>query len=141
MQMNIELCHPEAKVPVYATENASACDFFSVESGLVAYSHPTIFRTGVKVEVPENSVLLLFPRSGHGFKFDVRLANCVGVIDSDFRGEIKVKLTADANSSLRVNVGDRIAQGIWMHAPRIEFVLGKLKETARGEGGFGSTGS
>ena len=85
--------------------------------------------------------MLLFSRSGHGFSSGVRLANCVGVIDSDYRGEIKIKLQKDTEYSyFAINPGDRIAQGLIIPYPRVEFVEGELTGTERGAGGFGSTG-
>ena len=103
-----------------------------------------MFRTGLIPEVPEGWVLLLFSRSGHGFKHDVRLANCVGVIDSDYRGEMKVKLTADSCGHFTVNHSDAICQGLLVEAEKweIQLILDvsvKLSETSRGDGGFGST--
>jgi dUTP pyrophosphatase len=143
-ELKLCLVHPEAQVPSYATKGSSAFDFYSVTEGFVRPNRPMVFDTGIVVEVPENMVLLLFPRSGHAFKYDVRLSNCVGVIDHDFRGEIKIKLTSDENSSLHIRQGDRIGQGILMAAPKVDFLVAvdvaELSETERGEGGFGSTG-
>ena len=143
---DIKLClvHPDAQVPSYATGGASAFDFYAIEDGAVRPHRPLVFRTGVVMEIPEHTVLLLFSRSGHGFKLDVRLANCVGVIDHDFRGEIKIKLTSDIDTNLHIRPGDRIAQGIWMAAPRVKFLqcgIDGLTSTDRGEGGFGHTGA
>ena len=87
--------------------------------------------------------MLVYSRSGHGFKYGVRLANCVGVIDSDYRGEVGVKLTADQTSEgFFVRNGDRIAQAMIVPVDRVEFEeVEKLSDTDRGTGGFGSTGS
>jgi len=90
--------------------------------------------------------MLIFSRSGHGFKNDARLANCVGVIDSDYRGEVAVKMTSDRQFSdahaLVVRNGDRIAQAMIIPFPKIKFEeVDELGSTERGTGGFGSTGS
>ena len=139
--MNICRLHEDAIVPAYATPGASAFDFHSITSGIVSPYRPLICDTGIAVEVPENMVLLVFSRSGHGFKLDVRLANAVGVIDSDFRGPVKIKLTSDHKTCMKIEKGDRIGQGILMAAPRVAFkVVDELGSTERGEGGFGSTG-
>ena len=139
--IKVSLCHPEARLPAYQTAGASAFDIHAVNDGLIYAGRSVVFQTGLKFEIPEHTVLLIFSRSGHGFKQDVRLANCVGVLDSDFRGELKVKLTADGNAGLRIEVGDRIAQGILMAAPRVTFTqVEALSETQRGEKGFGHTG-
>lgn len=131
--------------PKYATDGSGCFDIFSIEQDTVGLSNQTrVFRTGLIPEVPEGWVLLLFSRSGHGFKHDVRLANCVGVIDSDYRGEMKVKLTADSCGHFTVNKGDAICQGLLVEANKweIQLILDdavKLSETGRGANGFGST--
>lgn len=85
--------------------------------------------------------MMVYSRSGHGFKSDVRLANCVGVIDSDYRGEVKVKLTNDGNEYMQVNEGDRIAQAMIIPVEQVKFIeVAELSDTERGTGGFGSTG-
>ncbi|MFK5173499.1 dUTP diphosphatase, partial [Propionibacterium freudenreichii] len=72
---------------------------------------------------------------------DIRLANAVGVIDSDYRNAVKVKLTSDNPTDVfKVAKGDRIAQAIILPYPKVEFVEGELSDTERGIGGFGSTG-
>lgn len=131
-----------AKMPVYATEGSAAFDFFAAESGTVHSGNPLIINTGIRIEIPKGYCLKIYSRSGHGFNKDIRLANCVGVIDSDYRGDIMIKLTPDnPNSHLSVMAGDRIAQGIIEKCDKWEFeeVL-QLSETDRGVGGFGSTG-
>lgn len=133
------------KAPKYATDGSGCFDIFSIEQDTVGLANQTrVFRTGLIPEVPEGWVLLLFSRSGHGFKHDVRLANCVGVIDSDYRGEMKVKLTADSCGHFTVNKGDAICQGLLVEASKweIQLILDdavELSETGRGANGFGST--
>lgn len=101
--------------------------------------------TGLAFEIPEGHVMLIFSRSGHGFKNNIRLGNCVGVIDADYRGPVKVKLAADDMgdwyTGLCIEYGDRIAQGMVIPFPSVEFVVSdELSATERGKGGFGSTG-
>lgn len=133
------------KAPAYATDGSGCLDIFAIEDDIIGLSNQTrIFRTGLIPEVPLDWVLLLFSRSGQGFKHDVRLANCVGVIDSDYRGEIKVKLTADSCGHFTVNNGDAIVQGLLVEAHRweVKLILDQsimLSETKRGANGFGST--
>lgn len=140
--MNILLSHPTARVPEYSTPGAACFDLYSVEFGVLDNIVPSrTFDTGLRVEVPEGQALLIFSRSGHGFNHNVRLANCTGVIDSDYRGTIKVKLIADGGHALRIMPGDRIAQGLLLPCQQIAFnVVQELSATERGEGGFGSTG-
>lgn len=95
--MKIKKLHPAAVVPTYGTEGAACFDLYAVqpEAEIRVVDTATV-RTGLAFEVPQGFVMLVFSRSGHGFKNDVRLANCVGVIDSDYRGELMVKLTNDS---------------------------------------------
>lgn len=90
--------------------------------------------------------MIVFSRSGQGFNFDTRLANCVGVIDSDYRGEVLVKLTCDKDrpdhmAPYFVSPGDRVAQAMVLPVERVAFMWAdELSETDRGAGGLGSTG-
>lgn len=135
-----------AELPAYATDG-SACFDLKADLGhhqpIVEAGDPVIINTGLAFEVPAGHVMLIFSRSGHGFRHDIRLANCVGVIDSDYRGEVKVKLTCDqADSYMGVGHGDRIAQALVLPLPAVELEeVDELSETARGAGGLGSTGA
>ena len=136
--LRVKRLHPDAKLPTYATAGAACFDLAALVGGDV---DPTgAFGTGLAFEVPADHVMLVFSRSGHGFNRDVRMANCVGVIDSDYRGEIMVKLTADG-APTEVAAGDRIAQAMVLPIHQFAFQeVDELSSTERGEGGFGSTG-
>jgi len=140
--LKIVKVHPKACVPTYGSKGAACFDLYSIGSGeLGALNSSRIFRTGLKFEVPEGWVLMIFSRSGHGFKDDIRLANCVGIIDSDYRGEVMVKLTADKMKMYDVYAGDRIAQGMLVESFQVGFeVTEAILSSDRGESGFGSTG-
>lgn len=140
MQVKIKLLHHDAIMPTYGSAGAACFDLYCVDGGVVAYEDT--FRTGLAFEIPEGHVMLVFSRSGHGFKNDTRLANCVGVIDHDYRGEVMVKLRCDSSvSSLTISSGDRIAQAMIVPYPKVEFAWADdLSDTDRGTGGFGSTG-
>lgn len=141
MQVKIKKLHSNAIIPSYQSLGAGAFDLHSVEGSYCYQGGPTIVRTGLAFEIPEGHVMLVFSRSGHGFKEDVRLANCVGVIDSDYRGEVKVKLTKDSHEYFYISSGDRIAQAIILPFEQAQFVVvDELGSTERGEKGFGSTG-
>lgn len=136
----------EARLPEYATDGSGCFDIFAVmeETQSIYTDMPVAISTGLAFEIPEGHVMLIYSRSGHGFKNSVRLANCVGVIDSDYRGELKVKLAKDSEyaSTLNVTHGDRIAQGMIIPIPKVSFAeTNLLSSTDRGEGGFGSTGA
>lgn len=142
MQVKIQKIHPDAKVPTYGTDGAAAFDLYSIQGGSVFMNNGAkTFDTGLQFEIPEGHVMLVFSRSGHGFKNGIRLANCVGVIDSDYRGEVRVKLTNDGPVTYHVSEGDRIAQGMVLPVEQVEFVVvDELSSTERGVGGYGSTG-
>jgi dUTP pyrophosphatase len=146
LPINIQLTSSYAKPPVYSSEGAAGFDFFAIHDAIIKVGRPQIVDTGIKIEVPTGYVLLLFSRSGHGFKNDIRLANAVGVLDSDYRGNVMFKLTKDPTEKdekyLQIFRGDRIGQGIILPYPKISFVtVDELSSTDRGGNGFGSTGS
>ncbi len=143
MELKVKKLHPDAQLPEYATDGSGCFDIRTIEQGAVLPDRDRTFRTGLAVEIPEGHVMLIFSRSGHGFKNDTRLSNCVGVIDSDYRGQIQVKLRCDSEyGGILVDAGDRIAQAIILPFPRVSFVeVDELSDTERGTGGFGSTGS
>jgi len=100
-----------------------------------------LIKTGLSVELPKDCVLLIYPRSGLATTHNINLANCVGVIDSDYRGEIIIALQNTGRKPYVVRNLDRVAQGIVHHLPTIEIQeVDELKSTKRGAGGFGSTG-
>jgi dUTP pyrophosphatase len=140
-KLNVVKSHKAVKLPKYATKGSAAFDLFADSIETLTHCTKT-FNTGLKVEVPEGHVMLIFSRSGHGFNSDIRLANCVGVIDSDYRGELKVKLATDNGSynMEKLVSGVSVAQGMIIPVQQYEFeVVDELSTTARGEGGFGST--
>lgn len=141
MKIKVKKLHPDAKIPQYATDGSACFDLHSIQSGSTSCG-AEMFSTGLSFEIPAGHVMLCFSRSGHGFKNDVRLSNYVGVIDSDYRGEVTVKLRRETYSvGLTIAVGDRIAQALIIPIPTIEFVeADELSDTTRGTGGHGSTG-
>lgn len=143
----VKKLHPLAILPVYATDGAGCFDIHALmEDGAsveLRGEMSAVFRTGLAFEIPVGHSMFIFSRSGHGFNQAVRLANATGIIDHDYRGEVKVKLIRDSEQGtpLVVKHGDRIAQGVILPTPKVSFVeLDELSETERGEGGFGSTG-
>lgn len=135
MKVKIRKLHERAVIPTYATDGSGAFDLTATTK------QGQVYGTGLSVEVPKGHVLFVYSRSGMGFKEGIRLANCVGVIDSDYRGEIMVKLQSDHIVSTYPSPGDRIAQGIILKVPHIEFEeVEELSETQRGANGFGSSG-
>lgn len=146
MKLRILKLHPNAQVPVYATEGAGCFDLHALDEGRPhpRDPHAAIFRTGLAFEVPPGWVMEVYSRSGQGFNDATRLSNCTGIIDSDYRGEVHIALRYDGDDDLRcpkVRVGDRIAQAKLVPVPRVEFeVAEQLTITERGANGLGSTG-
>lgn len=142
MKIRILKTHPNAKEPTYATEGAACFDLYAVDGAWVSDDDTQSFRTGLSFEVPDGFAMLVYSRSGHGFKNGIRLVNSVGVIDSDYRGEVMVKLRNDGEFGYCVEAGDRIAQAYIVPVPKVEFeVAEQLSITERGTGGFGSSGA
>lgn len=144
MKLKVQKLSPKAIIPQYASAGAACFDLHAIEvpeDGIsVEKNAPKVFRTGLAFEIPFGWVMLVSSRSGHGFKSDVRLANCEGQIDADYRGEVMVKLAADGAPFL-VRDGDRIAQAKLVQCPQVAFEeVSELGVTERGTGGFGSTG-
>ena len=136
--------HPDAKLPTYATDGSGAFDLYAAEPCYVYPGECCPVPTGLSVESPAGYGMFVLSRSGHARRHSVRLANSVGLIDSDYRGEVQVLLYCEysAPDGLQVQRGDRIAQALVLPTPRIEFEeVDELTPTARGTGGFGSTGA
>ena len=129
---------PEAIAPMFATEGAACMDLTCVST--LVQGDTITCTTGIAFEVPEGYVMLVYSRSGHGFKQGLRLVNCVGVIDSDYRGEVMVKLRMDQEGDFNIKHGDRVAQAMLVELPKYALQeVEELSDTARGIGGFGST--
>lgn len=138
---------PEATLPKYQREGDACFDLHAcLPHGEAAFStarRPTVVvPTGLHFEIPAGYALMIYSRSSQGFKDDTRLANCVGVIDSGYRGEVQVKLTRDNDQTLWVDHGDRIAQAMLVRLPTVDLVEIESIDTntERGANGFGSTG-
>ena len=132
--------------PEYATDGSAAVDLrAALEEGEVLTLNPgerSMIPTGVSI-APETKdvVAIVAGRSGLGIKSGVTLSNCIGVIDNDYRGEICVGLINHGDKPFEVRRGDRIAQLMFMPVYAASFIVAEeLDETARGAGGFGSTG-
>ena len=143
MQVKIKKLTPTAQMPVYSTPGAACFDICTTsQSGYIQPGTSVGFTTGLSFEIPEGHVMMLYSRSGHGFKHGLRLSNGTGIIDSDYRGELMVKLHNDGGKSALIESGERIAQGMIVPVEQAEFVFAdSLSDTERGTGGLGSTGT
>lgn len=130
-----------AIVPTYATSYAAGMDLYSIDDATIKPGDTVVIHTGIAMEIPLNFVGLICARSGISIKNGIAPANKVGVIDSDYRGEILVALHNHSNKEYTVNAGDRIAQMIISpyYMANIS-VVENLKSTDRDNGGLGSTG-
>lgn len=141
--LNIKLVRENAVLPKCATQGSAGYDLSAAIEAPVTVRHGEIAKipTGVAIALEPGTVALVFGRSGLGFKHGVMPANAVGVIDSDYRGEITVALTCQLQEEYVIEPGERIAQMVIMPVLTPELVLcDQLEDTVRGQGGFGSTG-
>lgn len=132
-----------AKMPTYAHETDAAADLYAMEdTTIVAHSIGNKVRTGVRIALPEGWAAYIVPRSSIGAKTPLRLSNSIGVIDSDYRGELGILYDNISDSDYIIHAGDRIAQMFIMPVYQFKPVpVDMLSETERGDGGFGSTGA
>ena len=134
---------PTAQVPTRGSKYAAGYDLSAdIGSNVIIAPHTTIkIGTGLAVELPENTFGAVYARSGIASKEGLRPANCTGVVDCDYRGEIIVALHNDSDVMRIVEPGERIAQLVVQPYVSVEFEeVETLSTTVRGEGGFGSTG-
>lgn len=141
MKVNVKKLSENAKLPVYGSTFAAGADLYASEGAEIGAGETKFVHTGIAVELAEGTVGLVYARSGMACKQDLAPANKVGVIDSDYRGEIVVALHNHGKETRRVEAGDRIAQFVIAPYYTAEFIeTSELSDTARGAGGFGSTG-
>ncbi len=143
MKVKIKLLDTRATVPTYGTEYSAGADLYNLSGEEVKIPpHTTVLiHTGISAEIPEGYCGLVFARSGLATKRGLAPANKVGVIDSDYRGEIMVALHNHTDREAAVEGGERVAQLAIVPYLKAEFELtDELCDTARGAGGFGSTG-
>ena len=130
-----------AKLPTYAHDGDACFDLYADDVNETCGGTVFTCDTGLSVEVPHGYAMMIYSRSGHGFKNNMRLSNCVGVLDSGYRGPVMVKLTCDRQIQYVPKVGDRIAQAMLIPVPVVTFEeVTELSDSERGEGGFGSSG-
>lgn len=143
MEIKIKKMNIHAKTPTRGSEYAAGYDLY-LASGYdpVIPPHKTVLLgTGIAVEIPKGYFGAIFARSGLSSKKGLRPANCVGVIDCDYRNEVMVALHNDTDEEKIVGGGERIAQLVVLPYEDLEFLeVDKLSDTVRGLGGFGSTG-
>ncbi len=145
MNIQVKKLHPDAVLPTYGTQGAAAADLYALcppEGITLAPMQRALIPTGIAIELPDaNYVALVYARSGNAIKHGLSLTNGVGVVDSDYRGEICVGLVNLSDTAYTVQNGERIAQLRIAPALQPSFIeVHELSDTQRGTGGFGSTG-
>lgn len=143
MNIKVKKLKPGATVPTMGSKFAAGADLYSAEDAdvIIEPSETKFIGTGLAMEIPEGYVGLVYARSGLACKRGLAPANKVGVVDSDYRGEIKVALHNHGKEAQTVEKGERIAQMVIAPYLSVNYEeADALSETERGEGGFGSTG-
>lgn len=142
MTLRVRRLVADARLPVRAHDGDAGYDLHAVEGATLQPGHRTMVATGVSVEIPDGHAGLVLPRSGTAARHGIALVNAPGLIDSGYRGELKVLLlNTDLAEPFEIAPGDRIAQLVLVRVetPVVEEVDG-LADSVRGDGGFGSSG-
>ena len=142
-KISVKLLRPGARIPTYGTEASAGADLYACMQDKVEVGpgQSVMIPTGIAMEIPKGYAGLVFARSSMGAKRGLAPANKVGVIDSDYRGEIRVVLHNHSGESQSVEPGERVAQRLIVPVFTPGFQEAeKLSDTSRGAGGFGSTG-
>lgn len=141
ISVKIKRLTENAVIPKYAKPGDAAMDLVATTKEWDAEKEKIVFGTGLAFEIPEGYVGLIYPRSSI-CKTNIALSNCVGVIDSGYRGEVKFFFTPGSRPRKNYDVGDRIGQIMIVPYPKVYFQeVNELSSTERGEGGFGHTGN
>lgn len=143
MEIKVKKLNDKATLPTRGSEYAAGYDLYAaIENNITVPAHSTEkIGTGLSFELPDETFAAIFARSGLATKQGLRPANCVGVCDSDYRGEYIVAIHNDTNEDKIIEPGERIAQMILMPYIPMAFVeTDELSESGRGQDGFGSTG-
>lgn len=142
MQIKFKKLTNTAKTPTRATNGSAGYDLYvDADKPIIINPHKTArLTTGIAMEIPQGYFGAVYSRSGIATKRNLRLPNCVGVIDSDYRGNIGVSLINDSDIQQQIDAYERIAQIVIQPHLDVEFIEDSLSDTERGTGGYGSTG-
>lgn len=140
-QLKVKRTSDSAQIPTYGSTGAACFDLYADDTVVVGPGRAATVKTSLTFDIPEGFVMLVYSRSGHGFKSGVRLANGTGVIDSDYKGEVMVRLQNDSRETFMVTLGDRVAQAMLLPVEGFALVeTNDIGTSERGTKGFGSTG-
>jgi len=141
MKLRWKKTDPRAFAPVRGSEDAAGLDLYTFEERTLRPGQKAVFQTGIAVAIPPGHVGLVCPRSGLASTYGLTVLNAPGVVDADYRGEVKVLLVNHGDKFVLVKAGWRIAQLVIVPVAPCEVVeVDSLDDTPRGLGGFGSTG-
>jgi dUTP pyrophosphatase len=139
--IQLKQLRPTAAVSTKGSYDAACWDIYAAEPAWLSAGTTVLVPTGWAMKIPRGFCVKIYARSGLATKHGIRLANGVGIVDADYRGEVMVALANDTNASYQIAAGDRIAQFMLERVePTALMVVSELDDTARGAGGFGSTG-
>ncbi len=139
--LKFKLLEVDAVMPEYATDGSAGFDFTCINDTEIKPGRTEMIRTGLAVAIPDGFYMAIVPRSSTGIKTPLRIPNSMGIIDSDYRGEIKLIFTNTGRKIFTAQKGRKLAQGIIMPIIRFPLIsVDYLGETVRGTHGFGSTG-
>lgn len=141
MLLKVEKIHKDAIIPSCAHEGDAGLDLYSIEEVEINPGETALIKTGIKIELPNQTEAQIRPRSGLALKFGITVLNTPGTIDEGYRGEIGVILINHGKNSFIVEKGMKIAQMVVKPVWKVDVVeVEELSSSERGEGGFGSTG-
>ena len=142
MRIPLKRLDPNLPIPRHAHEGDGGVDLHATEATTLAPGERTMMPTGIAIAIPEGFAGLVVPRSGLAARQGISIVNAPGLVDSGYRGELKVILVNLGAEPVDVERGDRIAQLVIVAVETQEYVeVDELPDSVRGEGGFGSTGS
>jgi dUTP pyrophosphatase len=142
LKLQVKKLHPDARLPTRGSADAAGLDLYSIEDVIVGPGEVRVVDTGIAICLPSGHEGQVRPRSGLAAKHGIGIVNSPGTIDADYRGPVKVILINHASdATFGIRSGDRIAQLVVVPVPAVEPVeVQELDGTARGSGGFGSSG-
>ncbi|MGH2892014.1 MAG: dUTP diphosphatase [Solirubrobacteraceae bacterium] len=143
MNLRIARLHERARLPTRAHDGDAGLDLYALQDALLAPGERAAVPTGIAVEIPPGQAGLVLPRSGLATRHGISVVNAPGLIDSGYRGEVRVLLlNTDRTQPFQIAAGDRIAQLVLVRVELPELVeVDSLSDSVRGAGGFGSSGS
>ncbi|MCD8210707.1 MAG: dUTP diphosphatase [Prevotella sp.] len=140
VKVKIKKLNEKAIIPTYAHEGDAGADIYALQDTTIMGGETRVIGTGLAVEVPRGYMLNIYPRSGVSLKTPLRVANGVGCVDENYRGEVGVILHNTSLENYDIKAGDRIAQAILLPVPKIMWEeVEEINDTDRGTDGFGST--